>query len=190
MARHPAEASDPKFAALMDELNRLSLSASDLREANAYAEMLELHKSTRPEPESDWRGKAITVALAVSYARPFSSNKDRDGKYEKLGFLAPMLAKLTEGELVIHNEIIGDRHHFFAHTDAEFTPVHLVALDGPKGKDRAFMQIYRHVAYSPAKAKQIRANIVKLRSLVDSRLKTLQAEVKAIDAAFQPEGGG
>lgn len=189
MARLPAEATDSKLAALMGELNRPSLSEDDLKEANAYAEMLELHKTTRPEPELDWRGKALTLALAVSYARPFSSNRNRDGKKEKPDFLAPMVDELTESELAVHKAVIGDRDHFYAHSDAEFRPTTPASLDGPKGKRRAFFQKVL-VAYSPAQARQIRANVGKLNARVEARHKIVGAEIKAIDAAFPSEGRG
>lgn len=179
-----SEESEALVNKLQRKLDRIALTNTDMEEADgfcdAYLEALGetglLHGPS----------KALTIAIAVSYCRPFSGNLDRDGKKEANRHDDLIAEAADSFDLDMHEEVLEDRDTFIAHSDAEVAPTLLSTLGTG---NLVFVRKYPHVAYTAEKVARIRANIARLRSLLQPKEAELQAALKNFPRAFKPFGG-
>ena len=61
---------------------------------------------------------ALVHALVVSYCRPFTQRRDREGQPEQEEYLAPFRESYTEAEQAMHDRLIELRHQVIGHSDA------------------------------------------------------------------------
>ena len=134
--------------ALRIECERRLLDHQSFEEAESFAWVLcppiEILKTGYPE---DIR-RAVSVACVVSYARPFSGQRDRFGESERdLRFEKLYRSQLSDPEdRALHNRMLKLRHKFFGHADAAGAGSHVnsrlirripisPALSGPGSDD-------------------------------------------------------
>ncbi len=106
---------------------RLLISVADLTWANKYAtEFLQRVYGTCGDAD-DPVAMALAIAMVVGYWRPFSGNRDRDGRKER--WLARGLEDaLDDEERELHRMVGRARNRLYAHSDAsahEFETVEL-----------------------------------------------------------------
>jgi hypothetical protein len=97
-------------------LKRLVISKNDLSHAQWYANLIlskNLHHSNLDEDKYLHRG--LNTALILTYYRPFSMNKDLDGKKNNLSVLTSIFKAEEEN---LHRLIEDLRNGEVAHSDA------------------------------------------------------------------------
>ena len=112
---------------------RLWLSRMDLEEAKATLE--EILKSNMRVPrrkEPNPLLTALTVALVVSYARPFVKSRGRSSLAERT-VPGSLLRVLTARQRELHNAIIEMRNQEVAHVDADVLQPKLQLFPGGDG---------------------------------------------------------
>jgi hypothetical protein len=154
------------------EFERLSITETDLIYAARFLKQYladALYELEGP-PRSVF-ADAFTIAIVVTYARPFTIVKDRHGKRETFdtSFLTTPLCRQQRG---LHDRIVSDRNTIFAHSDAR--PKKIRVHDTPDGR---ITGAYDFCALEKRDAEELLAIVKQMQAALKPRLEKLTATV-------------
>jgi hypothetical protein len=99
--------------------DRLHITQEDLAQASRFGRLiLSLDSDTEKEDQnSRLIRQALDIALVVSYCRPFTLFRSKEGKRESR-LPESLLAVLSNEERSIHESLLNQRNQEYAHSDA------------------------------------------------------------------------
>lgn len=159
-----------------DSLERLVISGEDLDLADSFAKLMLAEDPSQGTSISPLL-QALSIALVVSYWRPFSCNRDAGGKAKALDHSA---AGFTAPEEKLHRRMEELRDKEYAHSDSERHDVRFSV--GPEDS----LWCSRRVAFVPLTREQVellRGMIRKLQRMIGAKM----AEVSR--RTTRPESG-
>jgi hypothetical protein len=118
--------------------------------------------------------EAITVAIIVTYARPFTRSKNRFGKWEDLD-LSFLTAPLSDGQRGLHQRTMAERDKAFAHSDAG--PQNIKVIDTPDG--RLTVSNVVRVLLEKWEAEELMENVRKMKAVLEPRLEELRVAINS-----------
>jgi hypothetical protein len=96
----------------------------DFRQSREFAEyVLQRRLPRKKGPKSTLIHLAFSTSRIISDSRPFTGNKNADGKTEPLALKQQISELLNEEERKLHDKVVGRRNSTYAHSDAR---MHLI----------------------------------------------------------------
>lgn len=103
----------------VSERHRLFVALNDVSSAQSFCRRYRELGLGREFPEDSVLARALTVAIAVTYARPFTANRDGDGRTIRGWRGSSKIAEsLSTVGRIRHSKTIDARNGAFAHSDA------------------------------------------------------------------------
>ena len=115
--------------------------------------------------------EALTVAIVVTYARSFTANRNRFKKRD----LCPsfLTASLSDKQRGLHDHIVNERHQAFAHSDAGWQKIRVVATSD----DPHLTVSYGKVPLEQWEAKPLLEIVRKIQAVLEPRLERPLSDV-------------
>jgi hypothetical protein len=117
-------------------------------------------------------GEALTVAIVVTYARPFTQKYNRFGEEESFdtSFLVDPLPNQQRG---LHNYMVRERHQAFAHSDASLQRIKVADTSA----ERLITSHGIPVLLEKSEAEKLLANVCQMKALMKLSLEELSAVI-------------
>ncbi len=97
---------------------RISIYLKDFMQSREFADyVLQRNLPSKKSPKLGLIHLAFNTSLVVSYSRPFTGNKNPEGKTVSSPLKELVREVLNEEERKVHNRVVGSRHSTYAHSD-------------------------------------------------------------------------
>ena len=110
------------------QIERENINSWDWAHAERYCRAFLARDLQSMSKTYDDDSRAFTTAIVVTYARPFSGNRDREGRRDPVN--ANYVEALEEKARAIHDRIVELRNTAFAHSDAKHHDVQIHETKG------------------------------------------------------------
>lgn len=105
------------------QIERENINSWDWAHAERYCQAYLEHDPHKFSKTYTDEARAFTTAIVVTYSRPFSGNRDREGQRDPIN--ANYVAALEQAARELHDRIIDLRNSAFAHSDAKHHDVQI-----------------------------------------------------------------